>query len=211
MAVVSQPFDRGASCPLPGDPDADLGEFWEEDSWMIMQKHNLSAFERNRTFLNLEGNDFQDLSFLTSADTDGDSRAVVAADFRNDGRMELLVRQVGGGPLLLFENRFPTAHYLKISLRGRQSNRLGIGARVSVHVGERTIVREMFPHNGFASQMASLVHVGLGSASVVDRLTIDWPSGVRQELTDVAADQHLVIEEGQPVSEVVVPGNTIRP
>jgi hypothetical protein len=125
--------------------------------------------------------------------------------------MELLVRQVGGGPLLLYENHFPPAHYLKITLRGRQSNRLGIGARIRVQLADRTIVRELYPHNGFASQMASLVHVGLGDATVADRLTIRWPSGTRQSLTQVAADQHLVIEEGRAGSEVVVPGQTIDP
>lgn len=211
MAVVSQPFDRGASCPAPGDPDAELGEFWEDDSWMIMQKHNLSAFERNRTFLNLEGHGFQDISFLTAADNDGDSRAVVAADFRNDGRMELLVRQVGGGPLLLFENHFPQAHYLKITLRGRKSNRLGIGARVRARVAGSTLVRELYPHNGFASQMASFVHLGLGAETVADQVEILWPSGLKQTLSQVRADQHLVVEEGRDGYEIVVPGRTIDP
>ena len=42
MAVVTQPFDRGAVCTAPSKPQADLGEFWEEDPWKIAFKHNLS-------------------------------------------------------------------------------------------------------------------------------------------------------------------------
>src|SRR5262249_56188541 len=81
--------------------------------------HNLSAFERNRTWMNVGGKNFLDVSFLTGADSDGDGRSVVACDFRNNGRLDLIVRQAGGGPLLLFENNFPQRHYLKVSLRGR--------------------------------------------------------------------------------------------
>ena len=108
----------------PGKIDPTLGEFWVETPWEIFQQgHNLSCYERNRVFLNLKGKDFLDISHLTAADSDGDGRAVVAADFRNIGMLDLIVRQAGGGPLLLYENRLPRKHYLKVSLRGRSSNR----------------------------------------------------------------------------------------
>ena len=212
---MSQPFDRGSHVTAPGSLDANLGEFWVENPWDIISRgHNLSAFERNRVFLNVRGRDFLDISFLTGADSDGDGRSVVAADFRNNGQLDLLVRQVGGGAVLLYENQFPRRHYLTVSLRGRASNRLGIGARLKAHVGDRQIVRELFPHNTFRSQMPARVHFGLGDASTVDRLTIRWPSGTVQELTGLAADRHVVIEEGKTGAdavETVTPGQTIRP
>ena len=61
-------------------------------------------------------------------DSDGDGRCVVGADFRNNGRLDVVLRQVGGGPLIIYENNFPQRHYLKVSLRGARSNKLGIGA-----------------------------------------------------------------------------------
>src|SRR5438477_13084440 len=116
MAVVSQPFDRGADVPMPADLDPTLGEFWVNNPWDIIKNgHNLSSYERNRCYLNVRGQNFLDVSFLSGADNDGDGRSVVAADFRNDGRMDLLVRQVSGGAVLLYENRFPPRHYLKVS------------------------------------------------------------------------------------------------
>lgn len=195
----------------PGKPDEELGEFWVDSPWEIHQKHNLSAFERNRVFLNVDGRHFLDISYLTGADSDGDGRSVVAADFRNNGQLDLVVRQAGGGPLLVFENNFPKRHYLKVSLRGTRSNRLGIGARLTAVVKGRQIVRELFPINSFKSQMPSLVHFGLDDADRVDVLKIRWPSGLEQEVFDLAADQHIVVQEESDTVEVVVAGQTIRP
>lgn len=212
---MSQPFDRGAKIPPPGSVDSSLGEFWVSNPWDIVSNgHNLSAYERNRTFLNLRGGDFLDVSFVAGADSDGDGRSVVAGDFRNEGRLDLVVRQVGGGPLLIYENQFPAAHYLTVSLRGTRSNKLGIGARLTAVAGGLTQTRELYPQNAFRSQMPSRVHFGLGAVAAVDRLTIRWPSGLVQELRDLPADRHIVVEEREGTSdavETVVPGRRIRP
>jgi enediyne biosynthesis protein E4 len=212
---VAQPSKRGACCPAPGTLDKSLGEFWSENPWDIVSEgHNLSAFERKRAFVNLHGRGFLDVSFLTGTDSDGDGRSVLACDFRNNGRLDLVVRQVGGGSFLMFENDFPQQHYLKVSLRGTRSNRPGIGARLSATVGGMTLVRDLFPANSFASQAPVLAHFGLGKADRVDRLTIRWPSGSVQVLTDLAADRHILVEEGKEGAEAVetvVPGQTMRP
>ena len=211
---MSQPCDRNACLPAPGKVDKSLGEFWVENPWEIASKHNLSCFERDRTWLNAGGKGFLDVSFLTGMDNEGDGRCVVAGDFRNNGRLEVLVRQVGGGPLLLFENHFPQRNYLRVSLRGRQSNRLGIGARLIGRVGDRQLVRELYPLNSFRSQMPAEVHFGLGDADRLDRLTIRWPSGKTQVLTDVRANAHIVVDEGQEGAaaiETVIPGRVYRP
>jgi hypothetical protein len=204
---------------LPGKLDASLGEWWVENPWDIIQKgHNLSCYERKRVFINvpgaIRGRDFLDISFLTGADNDGDGRSVVAGDFRNNGQLDLVVRQVGGGPVLLYENHFPKRHYLEVSLRGTKSNRLGIGARVIALVNGRQLVREQYPLNSYRSQMPNIVHFGLGEATEVDRLIISWPSGERQELTHLAADRHITVEEGKAGAaavQTVVPGETISP
>jgi hypothetical protein len=201
--------------PAPGMVDRSLGEFWVTNPWDIVdQGHNLSAYERKRAFLNVRGKGFLDISFLTGADSDGDGRSVVAGDFRNDGRLDLVVRQVGGGPVLLFENRFPKAHYLTVSLRGRASNRLGIGARLTASVSGHDLTRELYPQNTFHSQMPSRVHFGLGDAGRLDRLTVRWPSGTVQTFDDLAADRHVVITEdraGPGAVETVTPGQPLRP
>jgi hypothetical protein len=212
---VSQPFHRGAQVNAPGKVDKSLGEFWVENPWAIAGRgFNLSSYERTRVFLNVRGKNFLDVSYLTGADSDGDGRCVVAGDFRNNGRLDVIVRQVGGGPLLFYENNFPQRHFLKVSLRSRKSNRLGIGARLIALVQGQPRVRELYPLNSFRSQMPNIVHFGLGDATHVEQLTIHWPSGKKQVLANVAADQHVIIDEGAkgPAAiEVVKPGKTMRP
>jgi enediyne biosynthesis protein E4 len=214
---VSQPCNRNCTIEQPGALDAKLSEFWVGNPWEIVQHgHNLSAFERNRVYLNVGGRDFLEVSHLSGADNDGDSRGVVAADFRNTGRPDLVVRQVGGGPLLYYENRLPAAHYLTVTLRGdgEKSNRRGIGARLTAEVRGRKIIRELYSANGYLSQAPAQVQFGLAKDTTIDKLTIRWPSGRVQELTNIPADRHVVIDEsktGADAIETVTPGQTIRP
>ena len=207
---MSQPGDRGAHVSKPGQLDPKLGEFWVDSPWEIVRNnHNLSAYERKRLYLNLHGKNFADISYLSGADNDGDGRSVVAGDFRNNGQLDLVVRQAGGGSVLLYENRFPRRHYLEVSLRGKQSNRQGIGARLTASVAGQPLVREMYPVNSFRSQMPNIVHFGLGDATKVDRLTIRWPSGKVQEFTSLAGDRHIIVDE-EPANgdgvQTVIPG-----
>lgn len=215
MAVVAQPGNRSAQVAQPGQLDPSLGEFWVDNPFDIIRHgHNLSAYERNRAYLNVRGQAFLDISYLSGADSDGDGRSVVAGDFRNTGQLDLVVRQAGGGAFLLYENGFPRRHYLKVSLRGRTSNRQGIGARLVATVAGQPLVRELYPLNSFRSQMPNQVHFGLGEATTVNRLSIRWPSGKVQELIDVAADQHILVDEGvegNAAVQRVVPGQPMAP
>jgi hypothetical protein len=197
----------------PGELDKSLGEFWVSNPWEIAANgHNLSAYERNRVYLNAGGGKFVEVSHLTGADSDGDGRAVVAADLRNVGRPDLLVRQAGGGPLFLYENRLPDKRWLTVSLRGDKSNRRGIGARLTAEVNGRKLVRELFPANGFLSQSPAHVQFGLDAAAVVDRLTVRWPSGKVQVFEKLAADRHIVLDEAKDGQvETVTPGQMIPP
>src|ERR1051326_4509295 len=126
-----------AICPAPVKPDERLKDWWVGNHWFIAAKgKSLSGYERNRIFLNARGSEFFEISGLTGADSDGDGRAVVPVDTNGDGQEDLLVRQAGGGTFLLFENRFPKAHWLQVSLRGVKSNRLGLGSRLVAQSSE---------------------------------------------------------------------------
>ena len=213
---MSQPSDRKANVAAPGNLDDNLNEFWVSNPWQIANAgHNLSAFERSRTFMNLRGQNFVDISWLTGADDDGDGRSVVAADFRNNGRMDIVVRKVTGRALQLYENNYPQKHYLKVSLRDSNGNRAGIGARLVAVVNGQQLVREMYPINTFRSQAPNIVHFGLGDHDRVERLSIRWPNGGEEQvLTDLTGDRHIIVtrgKEGSSAVETIVPGQTIRP
>ena len=195
---MSQPFDRRAICPAPIKPDARLKDWWVENPWLIAAKgKSLSGYERNRIFLNSGGQEFFEISGLTGgADSDGDGRAVVASDLNGDGMEDLIVRQAGGGPFLIFENHFPKAHWLEVSLRGTKSNSHGIGSRLVAETGSQKLVREVYPQNGFKAQGPTHVHFGLGQAARLDLLTVIWPSGLVQQFRNLPIDRHIRIEEG---------------
>ena len=163
LAVVSQPCDIHCNVPQPGHTDSELGEFWVGSPFEIFRNHNLSSFERNRLFLNTGSRNFVDVSYVSATNNDGDSR---------DGQMDLAVRQSGGPPLLIYENRLPKQNFLKLTLIGSKSNRLGIGARVTATVGDRQIVRECYPVNSYLSKGPLMVRLGLGSDTKVDKLVV---------------------------------------
>lgn len=197
-AVVSRPLDRSCVLPALGEVDQKSGEFWVGNAFMMPRAGaNLSAYERNRLFLNVRKHGFLDASFASRADIDSDSRSVVAADFDGDGAPDLLVGSSGGGPLRLFRNRFPrTSHRVRINLEGVTSNRLAIGTRVIAHCGDRQIVRDLFTPNGCMGQGPPEIILGLGTATIIDRLSVRWPTGRVQEFRNLPADCRISIREG---------------
>jgi hypothetical protein len=87
-------------------------------------------------------------------------------------------------------------HWLMLDLRGRKSNRDGIGAKVKIVTPSgRALYNHVTTAVGFMSSSDKRVHFGLGSETSVTELEIRWPSGICQTLRNVKADQILVVEE----------------
>jgi hypothetical protein len=132
------------------------------------------------------------------------------ADYDNDGYLDLLVGpRISGGPVesVLYANRLPengeANHWLKVTLKGKVSNPNGFGAKVRVQaeIGGQTVrqMRQLGIMGGLCSSDFT-AHFGLGDATKVDTLRIEWPSGIVQELTDVDANQQLEVVECQGLS-----------
>jgi len=207
---VSQPFDRSCKIPPPGTPNEKLGEFWEESPWTIASNENLSAFERNRLFINYKGENFFDMSYISGTDTDGDGRSVISADLNNDGMNELIVRQVGGGSLKIFKNNFPKLNYIKISLKGTESNSFGIGSKIKIKANGNTYMREMYPINTYRSQSPSIAHFGLNKINKIDQIEILWPSGTIQTLSNIEVNQHIIIQENIDDPRILISSKNIN-
>lgn len=204
---MAQPFDRNCTIEPKGKLDIEAGEFWPKNPFEMMSEGtNLSAYERNRFFLNRNGQRFIDLSHESSADLDSDSRSAVVADFDRDGAPDLLVASVGGGPLRMFRNQIPSeAHRLHLFLRGTVSNSFGIGSQVTVRCGDVRMVRDVFPASGLMGQMPVELNVGLGDADQIDELIIRWPTGESQSFRDLPGDQRIRITEGDSEPELLGP------
>ena len=209
---MTQPLDRTAKLPQIGELDEATGEFWRESVFdMGSGADNLSAYEPNRMFLNIDGHRFLDGSFASGCDIDADSRSVIAADFDRDGDSDLLVGSVGGGPLRLFANQnSQDNHSVRLNLVGTSSNRFGIGARATAKIGDRTIVRDLFPANGCLGQSPPELIIGVGVAERIDEIEIRWPNGLTQVVHDVPVDGVLTIKEGQAETSFVKHNAVIR-
>ena len=203
---MSRPLDRSCQLPERGPVDREAGEFWVSNPFQMPQNgQNLSAYERNRLFLNHRGARFLDVSFFSRADVDSDSRSVIAADFNRDGRVDLLVGSVGGGSVRLFLNEIaPASNFLRLELTGKASNRRAIGSRIVVETGVTTITRDVFPANGCMGQGPPEALIGVGEVSQVPVLKIRWPSGTWQEFRDLPVNATVQIEEGRSAPTVRV-------
>jgi hypothetical protein len=128
-------------------------------------------------------------------------RAVVAADFWNRGREDLLITNLDGSPVLL-RNEVPSlGHWLQIKTIGTKSNRDAFGAKVEITVEGSTHYAEVRAGSSFESSSDPRLRFGLGSATRVDAILIRWPSGQMDKLGPETVDQELVIQEGHGVAE----------
>jgi hypothetical protein len=122
-------------------------------------------------------------------------RGLATADYDNDGDLDALVTNVGEAPVLLRNRGVPGRSWLVVRLRGRASNRYGLGARVVIHAEGRQQVAEVTNVSSYQSASDVRVHFGLGPARSIDRIEVLWPSGARQVLQHVAVNQILDIHE----------------
>ncbi len=168
--------------------------------------HSLSGNERNKLFVNRNGRDFEDSSLVSGADSVADGRCFAIWDYDHDGLQDIALINMNDPHFQVFRNRSATKRNQFIAIRmvgGNQdarksndsSNRDGIGARVTVHAGEKQFIRELRCGEGFSSQNSSTLIIGIGRTESIDSVDVLWPSGRRQEYTQAAPGDLLVFAE----------------
>ena len=123
-------------------------------------------------------------------------RGAAFVDFDNDGNMDIVVGNNDDPPLLLHNSGAPGNHFVNFKLIGKKSNRDAMGARLRVHAGGITQIREIAGGGSYLSQSDLRANFGLGHATQIDSLEIQWPSGLRQTFRAMAADTFYSVEEG---------------
>ena len=130
------------------------------------------------------------------------ARGLAVGDFDNDGYKDVLVSNNGEAPLLLRNTARQGHHWLGIRLQGKKSNRQGIGARVSWSAGK--IQRSMLVTSGgsYLSSHDPRLVLGLGQASRVDWVEIQWPEPGRltERFTQLPVDQYVTIQQGRGIA-----------
>jgi hypothetical protein len=181
-----------ALADLDNDGRADIATANSHVNDRIDQFEASSYKEANTVLLN-RGKGFEDVT-SQAGEAFGRSiaahRGLIAVDLDNDGRLDLVTTSLGG-PVEVWRNGGPVGHWLRIVLRGRASNRDGLGAIVSVN-GRRLAMTSAV---GYASSVLQGVHVGLGTASTAPRIEVRWPSGRMQAVEAAGVDRILEITE----------------
>jgi len=145
---------------------------------------------------NRGGGHFEDITVSVGLDIDfGDPKSVCFFDFDEDGDQDVYV-VCASGYNRLFESRGNTNNWLKINLRGIDSNRDGIGAHLEIRSGDLVQFREVPSGRGHIHDPIEQV-IGLGECTGVDSIRILWPSGLEQELIDLPANSRILITEGE--------------
>lgn len=121
--------------------------------------------------------DFSEAAPALGLDTVESSRAVVPTDFNGDGVLDLLVTGVVTEPHLWVSEGCTAGSWIEVRLVGTTDNRHGLGAKVEVDAAGRTFTSWVSSGASLFSGREPWVHLGLGAAATVDRLTITWPSG----------------------------------
>ena len=113
------------------------------------------------------------------------SRSSVIFDIEGDGDLDIVTNEFNSEPQIfvsdLSENK--AINYVELKLVGTASNRSGTGAVVTVKAGDRSYHRVNDGQSGYLSQSDMPLYFGLGEATAVDEITVQWPSGARQTVS----------------------------
>jgi hypothetical protein len=167
---------------------------------------NLAANSRQHDtmFRNIDGKTLVDVTETMGPDFafNGYQRGAAFVDLNNDGFMDLVVTSLGERPRILMNNALNGNHWITFDLKGRVSNRNGIGAFIKlVTASGRSLYHHVSLSVGFMSSSDCRAHFGLGAESRIDHVEIRWPSGIVQRIAHPAVDEILHVEEpAQPHS-----------
>jgi enediyne biosynthesis protein E4 len=137
-------------------------------------------------------------------------RGTAFGDVNNDGNLDVVIFNADGPPSLFLNETRNANHRVLFHLIGARSNRGAVGARVTVYTPSMTQIDEVRGGGSYNSTNDTRLHFGLGPDAVMSRVTVQWPSGLKQEFPAVAGDAIYEIVEGQAMKKTIAlpaPGN----
>jgi hypothetical protein len=158
---------------------------------------NVQVDQVNTVFRNLGGATFQALTEEAglAGQPPARHRGSAVGDLNGDGCLDVVTTALSAPAEVWLNDSRGRAHWLELKLEGSVSNRDGIGARIKLTEGGTTQYNHVSFAAGYASSSAAPVHFGLGSSESAGLVEIRWPSGIVQELKNVAADRVIRVKE----------------
>jgi len=122
--------------------------------------------------------------------------SIAMGDINNDGYADIIQGNANPYQHQLFQSSGGNAHWLKVSLEGSISNKDAIGSKIRVYTPVHHLFRETYCGEGYLSQNSQREIFGLGDLEIVDSLSIDWPSGMREVYYNLPANETYHFIEG---------------
>jgi Tfp pilus assembly protein PilF len=122
-------------------------------------------------------------------------RGAAFGDLDRDGRMDVVVSRLNEKPIILRNETGASGHWIQLRLVGKESNRDGIGAWIHIVTESGEQWNRITTAVGYGCSSEKIAHFGLGKDSLVKTIEINWPSGIKQRLSNIRADGLLTIEE----------------
>jgi hypothetical protein len=154
-------------------------------------------------FRNNRDGTFEDVSSTLAGVPYGSQRGAAFGDINNDGNVDVVIINVGEPPTLLMNQGGNKNHRVLFKLVGTESNKMAIGARVTVTAGKLVQLSEVRGGGSYLSQNDPRLHFGLGDEASMSQVLIQWPSGKSETLRDLAADFIYTIVEGAGVKDKI--------
>jgi hypothetical protein len=152
-------------------------------------------------YLNQHDGTFRDISKLAgpAIQVPQVSRGLAVGDLFDDGRLEIVVENLEGEPMILQTQGGPRNHWVSFELQGAKGNRLALNARIRATAGDLVQLDQVQSGGSYLSQSDLRIHFGLGGHEKVDKLEVFWPSGKVETLTNVGADHFYLLKEGEGI------------
>jgi hypothetical protein len=130
-------------------------------------------------------------------------RGAAFGDVNNDGKIDVIVLNVGEPPTLLINRTETQNHAVLVKLIGGKSNKSAIGARATVTAGDLVQFNEVRGGSSYMSQNDLRLHFGLGSRTMMDSIEVRWPSGKKDSFRNLPADFIFTIDEDGGIQKKV--------
>lgn len=161
--------------------------------------------EVNLLYLNNKDFTFSSMNSDWNLTTPTCTNGAAYADLDNDGDLDIVANNINDAAFVYKNNSRELAsknNYLKVKLIGPSGNNNGIGARVTIETGDLKQTKELYLSRGFQSSVSKILHFGIGRAPSIQNLSIVWPDGKYQSISEVKVNQQITINYSESEDKI---------